>query len=68
VSDEVQAFHTQWQDLAQKVRDDGHLCNNPTEFLAIVGPVMENDLSEANIKAMFENMGEALDAATYEWR
>jgi predicted nucleic acid-binding Zn-ribbon protein len=68
ISDEVQAFHAQWQDLAQKVRDDGHLCNNPTEFLAIVRPVMENDLSEANIKAMFDDLGEALDAATYKWR
>ena len=68
VSDEVQAFHTQWQDLAQKVRDDGHLCKNPTEFLAVVRPVMENDLSEANIKVMFEGMGEALDVATQKWR
>lgn len=68
VSDEVRAFHAQWQDLVQKVRDDGHLCNNPTEFLTIVGPVVENDLGEANIKAMFESMGEALDAATHKWR
>jgi chromosome segregation ATPase len=68
VPDKVRAFHAQWDDLAQKVRDDGRLCANPAEFLAIVRPVMEKDLSEARIKAMFDGLGQALDDATGRWR
>jgi len=68
VPDEAQAFHAQWDGLAQKVRDDGHLCANPSEFLAIVRPVMEEDLTTEAIKAMFESLGRALDDATHEWR
>jgi len=68
VPDEAQAFHAQWDGLAQKVRDDGHLCANPAEFLAIVRPVMEEDLTTEAIKAMFESLGRALDDATHEWR
>jgi DNA repair exonuclease SbcCD ATPase subunit len=64
----VVAFHEQWEGLAQKVRDDGHLCAHPTEFVAVVEPVVKDDLSEANIKAMFEGMGQALDGATRGWR
>ena len=68
VPDGVAAFHEQWNELAQKVRDDGHLCAHPTEFVAAVEPIMQRDLSEANIKAMFEGMGQALDDATRGWR
>ena len=67
VPDEVRAFHAQWDGLAKKVRDDGRLCANPAEFLAIVRPVMEQDLSETNVKAMFDGMGRALDDATRRW-
>jgi hypothetical protein len=68
VPDEVRAFHAQWDGLAQKVGDDGRLCANPADFLAIVRPVMEGDLSEARIKAMFDGLGRALDDATQRWR
>jgi DNA repair exonuclease SbcCD ATPase subunit len=68
VPDEVRAFHAQWDGLAQKVQDDGRLCANPADFLAIVRPVMEKDLSEVKIKAMFDGLGRALDDATQRWR
>ena len=68
VPDEVTAFHSQWEGLAQKVRDDGHLCENPAEFLATIRPVMEEGLSEENIKGMFGSLGEALSAATSRWK
>jgi hypothetical protein len=67
VPDEVTAFHSQWEGLAQKMRDDGRLCENPVEFLATIRPVMEEGLSEENIKGMFESLGEALSAATSRW-
>ena len=68
VPDEVRAFHAQWDGLAQKVQDDGHLCANPAEFLAIVRPVVEEDLTTEAIKAMFESLGQALNDATHQWR
>jgi hypothetical protein len=68
VPDDVEAFHAQWEGLAQKVRDDGKLCQNPTEFLAVVLPEFEGKLSEAVIRESFESLGRALTAATRRWR
>jgi hypothetical protein len=67
IPDEVTAFNDQWEGLAKKVSDDGRLCENPAEFLALIRPVMEEGLTEENIKEMFESMGEALSAATSRW-
>ena len=67
IPDKVMAFNDQWEGLAQKVSDDGRLCENPAEFLALVRPVMEKELSEERIRGMFESMGEALSAATSRW-
>lgn len=67
VPDKVTAFNDQWAGLAQKVSDDGRLCENPAEFLALIRPVMEEGLSEENIRGMFESLGEALSAATSRW-
>ena len=66
--DDVRAFHERWDGLAQKVRDDGRLCAHPSEFLAIIRPVMEKDLAGENVKAMFESLGRALDQSTQRWR
>jgi hypothetical protein len=68
VPDDVEAFHEQWEGLAQKVRDDGQLCETPTEFLTVVLPEFEDKLSEAAIKGSFEGLGRALTAATRRWR
>jgi predicted nuclease with TOPRIM domain len=68
VSDEVRAFHAQWNDLRHKVQDERRLCAHPTEFMAAVEPVIEKDLSEANVKAMFESLGQSLTQATRKWR
>jgi hypothetical protein len=67
VPDDVEAFHAQWEDLAQKVRDDGRLCGNPSEFLDVVLPEFEAKLSEDAIKGAFESLGRALTAATSQW-
>jgi hypothetical protein len=68
VPDDVTAFHAQWEALAQKVRDDGHLCKNPAEFLTLIQPVMEEQLSEDRVTGMFESLGGALSASTSRWR
>jgi len=68
VPDGVLAFHDQWGDLRRKVQDDGHLCTHPAEFVAMVGPVLEDGLSTDSIHAMFEDLGGALKHATSRWR
>jgi hypothetical protein len=64
----VVAFHGQWGDLAQKVHDDGRLCANPTEFLEVIRPILAESLSDASIRVMFEDLGQALTSATSRWR
>jgi predicted nucleic acid-binding Zn-ribbon protein len=68
IPDDVAAFHKQWDGLVQKVQDDGRLCAQPTEFLDVVRPVIEKDLSTANIQTMFSSLGQALEHATRDWR
>lgn len=66
--EEVLAYHKQWDGLRQKVRDDGIHCANPVKFVTAVRPVVEGDLSEASIKAMFDGLGQALNRATHKWK
>ena len=66
--DSVIAFHSQWDGLRAKVRDDARLCAHPTEFLEAVQPVIERDLSEKAITTMFDLLGQALTEATKKWR
>jgi len=68
IPDQVLGFHEQWDGLRRQVRDDGHLCTHPNEFVTAVRPVMEGGLAEANIKAMFDSLGQALSQATSSWR
>jgi predicted nucleic acid-binding Zn-ribbon protein len=68
IPDDVVAFHQQWDGLVQKVQDDGRLCAQPTEFLDVVRPVIEKDLSATNIQTMFSSLGQALEHATRDWR
>ena len=67
IPDDVLAFHTQWDGLAQLVRDDGRLCARPVEFLDLVRPVVAGDLSDAKVSTMFESLGQALKSATDRW-
>ena len=66
--DSVIAFHSQWDGLRAKMRDDARLCAHPTEFLEAAQPVVERDLSDEAITGMFNNLGQALDEATKKWR
>jgi chromosome segregation ATPase len=67
ISDEVLAFHQQWDGLATLVRDDGRLCARPVEFLELIRPVVAQDLSDAKVNGMFESLGLALKRATDRW-
>jgi chromosome segregation ATPase len=68
VPDDVLAFHARWDELRQEVQDDARLTQHPVEFVAAVGPTIERDLSEEQIKGMFERLGAALNRATQSWR
>jgi chromosome segregation ATPase len=66
--DSVIAFHSQWDSLTAKVRDDARLCADPAEFLGAARPVIERDLSDEAITSMFDHLGQALTEATKKWR
>jgi chromosome segregation ATPase len=68
VPDRVLGFNAQWDKLAAAVRDDARLAAHPAEFVAAIRPPIEDDLTEANIKGMFESLGQALTSATRSWR
>jgi hypothetical protein len=66
--DSVIAFHSQWDGLRAKMRDDARLCVHPTEFLETAQPVVERDLSDEVITSVFNSLGQAMDEATKKWR
>jgi len=66
--DKVLDFHKGWEDLRQSVQDEGNISAHPDEFLVNFQPLIDEDLGEARIKAMFENMGAALNQSTEKWR
>jgi hypothetical protein len=66
--EEVLDFHNQWDGLYQKVQDDRQICSDPETFLESIQPVIDQDLSEPAIKAMFDDLGQALKEATQSWR
>jgi predicted nuclease with TOPRIM domain len=66
--DSVISFHSQWDGLRARVRDDARLCARPAEFLEAAQPVIERDLSDEAITDMFNRLGQALIEATRKWR
>ena len=63
-----EALEKEWDELAATVRDDARLAAHPAEFVAAIRPSIDKDLTEANIKGMFESLGQALTRATRSWR
>jgi hypothetical protein len=61
-------FHKGWDTLRKNVQDEGSISTHPADFLVDMQPLMDEDLNEARIEAMFEGMGEALNRATESWR
>jgi hypothetical protein len=49
------------------VRDEAHLGKVPLEFVDTVRPAMEKTLTEPTIERMFNELGDALNAATRAW-
>ncbi len=66
--DSVIAFHSQWDDLRAKMRDEARLCAHPAEFLEAAQEVIERDLSDEAVASMFDRLGQSLAEATTDWR
>lgn len=63
------AFHEQWDALRKMVLDEKEICEHPKDFVTAMQPVLENQLSDAQINRMFELLGGALTRATQEqWK
>lgn len=68
LSDAATALHSLWPDLQSKVKDEKYLGANPLEFSQRVQEFATSRLHEPAIQKMFDDMGEALTAATKAWR
>jgi hypothetical protein len=64
----VSSYHRQWDGLRSKVLDEVALAADPDSFVAIVQPVLDDPLSDRNVTAMFEAMGQALERSTQAWK
>jgi hypothetical protein len=63
----AEAFHRQWPVLARQFDDELQISAHPSDFSAAVKPLVENSLSEANIEAMFGELGAMIERATAAW-
>ncbi|MFC2038040.1 hypothetical protein ACFLYD_08825, partial [Chloroflexota bacterium] len=60
-------FHQQWPALAQQFSDEETIGGQPEDFAIAVQPLLDGPLSEANIKAMFDDLGRMIEQATARW-
>ncbi len=63
----VEAFHHQWPELARRFVDEKTIGDNPADFSAAVEPLLAQDLAEARIEAMFDDLGAMIKRATARW-
>jgi hypothetical protein len=68
VDDNVIQFHTQWDELRSKLKDERALAQHPAEFSALFDVQVKGRLSETNIKSMFDSLSRSLTAATKGWK
>ena len=67
LSRRVVAMNEIWSQLRAKVRDEKQMGRYPMEFSGIVKGYIEEHLTDAQIQSLFEEMGDALSAATKAW-
>jgi len=63
----VDTFHKQWPPLAERFADEKTIGVSPAEFSTNVKPIVEGPLAQAEIEAMFNDMGEMIKKATAGW-
>jgi chromosome segregation ATPase len=63
----VQTFHRLWSGLTEQFKDEAAIATHPTAFSAAVAPLIEGPLSQANIEAMFNDLGTMIEHSTAAW-
>lgn len=63
---QVIQFHNIWAAFRKQVVDEKHLGQHPLEFVQVIEHY-KSELSDKAIQRMFEEMGQALTAATKAW-
>lgn len=63
----VQTFHQLWPGLREQFKDEEAIGAHPTAFSAAVEPLLEGPLTQANIEAMFNDLGAMIEHATAAW-
>jgi hypothetical protein len=63
----VETFHKQWPALAHQFADEKTIGTHPVDFSTSVKPLLEGPLSQDNIEAMFNDLGEMIKRATSAW-
>jgi DNA repair exonuclease SbcCD ATPase subunit len=63
----VEAFHKQWPALAQQFADEKTIGAHPADFAAAVKPLLDGELSQTSIEAMFNDLGAMIKQATAKW-
>jgi hypothetical protein len=64
---QVETFHGQWPALARQFADEREIGAHPSDFASAVTPWLQDGLSEANIEAMFNDLGTMIERATAAW-
>jgi hypothetical protein len=64
---QVEAFHKLWPTLAKQFADEEAIGGHPASFTAAVEPLLKGLLSQANIEAMFNDLGAMIERSTAAW-
>ncbi len=67
ISKRVATFHNQWAELVEKFSDEKGIGQHPAGFADSIRPLLAGPLSEANIEAMFADLGASITEATAAW-
>jgi hypothetical protein len=68
VSDQVTGFGQVWDELAAKSKDEKALADHPADFVTAMQPLLAKRLSQEQITAYFNALGNSLKEATKGWR
>jgi len=65
--DDALQFSQLWPGLRKQVADEKYLSAHPLDFIQRVQPVLDSSLSVQRLSAVFDGLGQALQAATASW-
>jgi hypothetical protein len=63
----VRAFHQQWPALAKQFAEEKAIGAHPASLYVAVESLLAGPLSQANIEAVFQDLGDMIERATAAW-